>query len=227
MKTLIIVAHPQLGNSSTESFLKAATDNKDNVMWHELNAPFDILQEQELLKSATRIIFQFPMYWYSAPAILKQWLDEVWNSQLTSSHLLKGRELGIVTTVAHPASAFQPGASQQYTITEILRPYQALAHAMGMKYLPPLPIYQFAAQTEEERQLLFIQYQQYLTLDNFLHFSDQTQWFVDQLKDKVAQETDPLQQAKLEQLLVLLQDQQEELDDLYTSIGWLREKEDD
>ena len=227
MKTLIIVAHPQLGNSSTESFLKAATDNKDNVMWHELNAPFDILQEQELLKSATRIIFQFPMYWYSAPAILKKWLDEVWNSQLTSSHLLKGRELGIVTTVAHPASAFQPGASQQYTITEILRPYQALAHAMGMKYLPPLPIYQFAAQTEEERQLLFIQYQQYLTLDNFLHFSDQTQWFVDQLKDKVAQETDPLQQAKLEQLLVLLQDQQEELDDLYTSIGWLREKEDD
>lgn len=227
MKTLIIVAHPQLGNSSTESFLKAATDNKDNVMWHELNAPFDILQEQELLKSATRIIFQFPMYWYSAPAILKKWLDEVWNSQLTSSHLLKGRELGIVTTVAHPASAFQPGASQQYTIAEILRPYQALAHAMGMKYLPPLPIYQFAAQTEEERQLLFIQYQQYLTLDNFLHFSDQTQWFVDQLKDKVAQETDPLQQAKLEQLLVLLQDQQEELDDLYTSIGWLREKEDD
>ena len=110
MKTLVIVAHPQLANSSTESFLKAAADGENNVMWHELKAPFDISQEQELLKSATRIIFQFPLYWYSAPAILKQWLDEVWNSQLTSSHLLKGRELGIVTTVAHSASAFQPGA---------------------------------------------------------------------------------------------------------------------
>src|SRR5699024_12445170 len=63
-------------------------------------------------RRSSDLIFQFPLYWYSAPAILKQWLDEVWNSQLTSSHLLKGRELGIVTTVAHSASAFQPGASQ-------------------------------------------------------------------------------------------------------------------
>ena len=66
-----------------------------------------------------------------------------------------------------------------------------------------------------------------MTLDKFLHFSDQTQWFIDQLNVKIAQEPDPLQQAKLEQLLALLQDQQEELDDLHTSIGWLREKEDD
>ena len=133
MKTLVIVAQTHLANSSPESFLKAAADDENNVMWHELKAPFDISQEQELLKSATRIIFQFPMYWYSAPAILKQWLDEVWNSQLTSSYLLKDRELGIVTTVAHSASAFQPGASQGYTITEILRPYQSLAYAKEMK----------------------------------------------------------------------------------------------
>ena len=77
MKTLVIVAHPQLANSSTESFLKAAADDENNVMWHELKTPFDISQELELLKSATRIIFQFPLYWYSAPAILKQWLDEI------------------------------------------------------------------------------------------------------------------------------------------------------
>lgn len=66
-----------------------------------------------------------------------------------------------------------------------------------------------------------------MTLDKFLHFSDQTQWFIDHLNVKIAQESDLLQQAKLEQLLALLQDQQEELDDLHTSIGWLREKEDD
>ena len=36
MKTLVIVAHPQLANSSTESFLKAAADDENNVMWHEL-----------------------------------------------------------------------------------------------------------------------------------------------------------------------------------------------
>ena len=164
MKTLVIVAHPQLDASTAQSFLKTAALADSAVIWHELTAPFDIAAEQKLLHSVDRIIFQFPMYWYSAPAILKQWLDEVWNSQLTSNRLVKGRQLGIVVTVAHPATAFGPGASQEYTIAELLRPYQALAHATGMQYLPPLPIYQFAQQTEEEKQLLYIRYQQYLTL---------------------------------------------------------------
>lgn len=227
MKTLVIVAHPHLTNSTTEAFLKAAAANENNVIWHELKAPFDPPQEQELLKSATRIVFQFPMYWYSAPAILKQWLDEVLDSRITSNQILKGRQLGIVTTLAHSASAFQPGASQQYTIAEILRPYEALAHSLGMKFLPPFPIYQFAQQDEVERQLLFIRYQQYLTVNNFLHFSNRTQWFVERLNDKINEEHDPLQQAKLEQLSMLLTEQQEELDDLHASIGWLRAKEDE
>lgn len=227
MKTLVIVAHPNLTSSTTESFLKAASYLEEDVTWHELTAPFNIEAEQSLLKSADRIILQFPMYWYSAPAILKKWLDEVWNSQLTSSHRLKGRELGIVTTVAHPATAFQPGASQQYTISEILRPYQALAHAVEMKYLPAFPIFQFEQQSDEEHQLLFIRYQQYLTESNPLHFSNRVHWFAERLEDRINKIKDPVKQAKMDQLLTLLQDQQEELDDLYTSIGWLKEKEDD
>ena len=227
MKTLVIVAHPQLDASTAQSFLKTAALADSAVIWHELTAPFDIAAEQKLLHSVDRIIFQFPMYWYSAPAILKQWLDEVWNSQLTSNRLVKGRQLGIVVTVAHPATAFGPGASQEYTIAELLRPYQALAHATGMQYLPPLPIYQFAQQTEEEKQLLYIRYQQYLTLRNFQRFSTRTQWFSSRLKQLISHQTEPIQQAKITQLLALLEDQHDELDDLQTSLGWLKEQEDD
>ena len=99
--------------------------------------------------------------------------------------------MGLLRRLLIPTSAFQPGASQGYTIAEILRPYSGFGACNGMKYLPPLPIYQFAQQREEERQSLFIHYQQYLTLDKFLHFSDQTQWFIDQLNVKIAQEPDP------------------------------------
>lgn len=225
MKTIVIVAYPQVANSATSAFLKAAATANDQVVWHELQVSFDLAAEQELLSQADRIIFQFPMYWYSAPAILKQWLDEVWNAKLVSQYLVKGRELGIVTTVAHPASAFQPGASQQYTIAEILRPFEALAHSLGLKYLPAFPIYQFDQQSDIQRQLLFIRYQQYLTAPDFQHFANRVQWFAQRLEKTVARTTDPVQQAKLAQLLLLLTDQQDELDDLYASIGWMREKE--
>lgn len=227
MKTLVIVAHPQLAHSTTEAFLKQAATTAGNVTWHELTLPFDVAAEQALLVAADRLIFQFPLYWYSAPAILKQWLDEVWNSQLVSEQLVKGNELGIVTTVAHAATAFQPGAQQQFTIAELLRPYEALAHALGMKYLPPLPIYQFEQQRDDQQQLLFIKYQQYLTAPDFLHLHDQVQWLARRLTKKIADESDPLRQVKLQQLITLLTDQQEDLDDLYASIGWLRAKEDD
>lgn len=225
MKTLVIVAHPRVASSATEAFFKTAASREDDVMWHELALPFDIEREHQLLLLADRVIFQFPLYWYSAPAIFKQWLDEVWNSTLVSEQLVKGRELGIVVTTAHAASDFQPGAGQQFTIAELLRPYQALAHSTGMKYLPPLSVHQFAQQSDEERQLLFIRYQQYLTASDFQHFTGRVKWFKDHLSLILEKPNNPFKQAKLEQLLMLLADQQDELDDLQASISWLKEKE--
>ncbi|XP_075870642.1 ribosyldihydronicotinamide dehydrogenase [quinone]-like [Nelusetta ayraudi] len=37
----------------------------------------DIRKEQDKLKEADLVIFQFPMYWFSVPAILKGWMDGV------------------------------------------------------------------------------------------------------------------------------------------------------
>ena len=37
----------------------------------------DIAREQEKVRQADLIIFQFPMAWFSYPAILKGWLDRV------------------------------------------------------------------------------------------------------------------------------------------------------
>jgi glutathione-regulated potassium-efflux system ancillary protein KefG len=39
----------------------------------------DIEAEQEKLLTAHDVIaLQFPLYWYSTPALLKEWLDLVW-----------------------------------------------------------------------------------------------------------------------------------------------------
>ncbi|XP_025019629.1 ribosyldihydronicotinamide dehydrogenase [quinone] isoform X3 [Python bivittatus] len=37
----------------------------------------DLIEEQRKVKEADLVIFQFPLYWFSMPAILKGWMDKV------------------------------------------------------------------------------------------------------------------------------------------------------
>lgn len=37
----------------------------------------DVVTEQKKVKEADLVIFQFPLYWFSMPAIMKGWLDRV------------------------------------------------------------------------------------------------------------------------------------------------------
>uniref|UniRef100_A0A3Q3X9N4 Ribosyldihydronicotinamide dehydrogenase [quinone] n=1 Tax=Mola mola TaxID=94237 RepID=A0A3Q3X9N4_MOLML len=45
--------------------------------WMEGRLSDDIVAEQRKLKDAELVIFQFPLYWFSVPAIMKGWLDRV------------------------------------------------------------------------------------------------------------------------------------------------------
>ncbi|XP_018606901.1 NAD(P)H dehydrogenase [quinone] 1 isoform X1 [Scleropages formosus] len=47
------------------------------VAWQEGRLSEDISAEQRKVEEANLIIFQFPMYWFSMPAILKGWVDRV------------------------------------------------------------------------------------------------------------------------------------------------------
>ncbi|XP_076594876.1 NAD(P)H dehydrogenase [quinone] 1 [Chaetodon auriga] len=45
--------------------------------WQEERLSGDIVIEQQKVKEAELIIFQFPLYWFSVPAIMKGWMDRV------------------------------------------------------------------------------------------------------------------------------------------------------
>lgn len=54
----------------------------ENIKFHDLYELYpefniNIKYEQELLQEYDIIIWQHPMYWYSCPPILKQWIDMV------------------------------------------------------------------------------------------------------------------------------------------------------
>ncbi|ANK60519.1 MULTISPECIES: NAD(P)H-dependent oxidoreductase [Loigolactobacillus] len=222
MKTLIIVAHPQLADSATQAFLKAGAQLPD-VTWHYLDErqSINVAAERQLLLVANRVILQFPLYWYSAPAILQIWEEQV----LQVKGSLAGKELGVVVSTGVKAEAYQAGGAEQFTISELLRPFQALTHKLQMTYLQPFVLSQFAHLSESAKQRLFIAYQQYLTLSVSAAFSERESWFVERLKRMIAAKPELKDRVTL--ILEQLETQQEQLDELQWTLQMMKASEND
>ena len=144
MKTLVIVAHPNLSASRNNRCLVEELRRHPNICVRELYSEYpdwviDVAREQELLLRHERIVFQFPLYWYSTPPLLKKWQDDVlthgwaYGSKGTKLH---GKELRIVTSIGGSLDVYQAGGRNHFSMSEILRPLQATANICGMHYLP-------------------------------------------------------------------------------------------
>jgi NAD(P)H dehydrogenase (quinone) len=74
----------------------------------------DIQEEQEKLLWSDFVIFQFPLWWYSVPAILKGWFDRVFASGFVygkeigryDTGGLRGRKAMLSTTTGSPEHAY-------------------------------------------------------------------------------------------------------------------------
>ncbi len=109
--------------------------------------PDDIAGELEKLRSADLVVFQFPLWWASVPAILKGWIDRVLSfaqaadaENLSSRPFLKGKRAMVITTVEAPEAVYSPG--KQGGLREILAPltFNTLAF-VGMNMLPTFTVY--------------------------------------------------------------------------------------
>ena len=186
-KTLIIMSHPDVAQSSSQQFLLAAINGEEQIQIRHLESilveredhHFDKTTERACLQEADRIIFQFPFYWYQCPSVMKQWMDEVLTLNLSQKG--KKKELGIVVTVGAKKDRYAAGGSVGFGIEELLRPYQALANQLGWNYQTPFVIYQFQYLTETQRQQLLVDYLYYL--ENGSHyFSEKEQWMNEKLE---------------------------------------------
>ncbi len=145
LKILVILAHPDLTKSRANARLHGAIASVGAITTHPLYTAYpdwriDIAREQELLLAHQRIVFQFPLYWYSTPPLLKKWQDDVltygW-AYGAGATALQGKELMIATTIGGHPDVYRAGGRNHFTISEILRPLQATANICGMRYLPP------------------------------------------------------------------------------------------
>mgnify|MGYP000845939810 FL=1 len=185
MKTMVVISHPTIQTSSSQQFFLATLKGEESVavrhldeVWSEAKPHFTKSDEEKALadSSAQRLILQFPMYWYQAPSVMKEWIDTVMSKSALFAKQIK--ELGIVVTLGVKEEAFRAGGKEQFTISELLRPFQALANAMRWTYLPIFEVHQFDYKTEEAKQALLVEYLQYVTKENHGTLQDTEEWFI-------------------------------------------------
>jgi NAD(P)H dehydrogenase (quinone) len=117
----------------------------------------DILAEMEKVKWADLIIFQFPIWFTSWPAIMKGWIDRIFQAgfaftftRMYGGGLLKGKKSMLIVTTGSPEFVYAKGGPHG-DINELLSPItKTTLEAAGLEVLPSYFVFNAAGQTKEE-----------------------------------------------------------------------------
>lgn len=132
----------------------------DGVTFHDLYELYpefdvDVQVEQGLLMSHDVVVFHHPFFWYSTPAILKEWQDLVLEHGWAYGHngnALRGKLMLSAITTGGREAAYQKDGYNKHTIQELLAPIAQTARLCGMDYLPPFAAHGTHAMIESEIQ---------------------------------------------------------------------------
>lgn len=222
MKTLVIISHPEIMESGSQQYLLSSIPENKDITVHHLDSVYpdfniDVEKEQNLLKEHERIIFQFPFYWYSAPALLKKWQDDVLTDGFAygkKGKALVGKEFGLVMSIGVKKEEYQPGGREGFSIDELTKPFQALALKTGMEFLKMLPIFQFSYLTENQKMNLLIRYQQYLTREKEDSLEAREKWFIQELRSTDSSKLNDGDQFVLNQAIEFIEENRDTIDEL-------------
>ena len=148
-KVLVLFAHPALEHSRINRAMMSGHEHWVDVTFHDLYQLYpdfvvDVQAEQELLLTHDIVVWQHPLYWYSVPPLLKQWIDLVLQHGWAygrSGVFLRGKPILNVVTAGGIKSAYCPEGHNEYTLRQFLYPLERTAALCGMRYLPPYVVY--------------------------------------------------------------------------------------
>lgn len=148
-KILIILAHPAIHKSKINKALLDAVSGLEGVTLHDLyeNYPdffINIKKEQSLLGEHDIIVWQHPLYWYSCPALLKEWFDLVLEHDFAygkNGTALHGKKTMTVTSTGGSSQVYSESGLNHNTIHQFLIPFRQTALLCGMEYLPPFVVH--------------------------------------------------------------------------------------
>ncbi len=146
-RIVAISGHPNLEGSVANRIIVEALESAGmDLEVRRLDTSYpdyaiDVAAEQEALVAADVIVLQFPFYWYSVPALLKKWVDDVLAYGFafgSTGDKLKGKDLILSATIGGPQDAYGAEGYNRFSIPELMRPLEQTAGLTGMTFQDPV-----------------------------------------------------------------------------------------
>lgn len=150
--TLVLLFHPSLAKSKTNAALvRQATviAGLEVIDMYALygDGKIDADLEVKRLLNAERVVLQFPIQWYSSPALLQTWKDIVLTRMFYIAYENEGKRfegtpLLIAATAGNTHSAYSPSGINRFSLDENLTPFMAMAGRCGLPWADPFFVYE-------------------------------------------------------------------------------------
>ncbi len=156
---IVYFAHPGQRFSHANAAMWHEAQRVDGITRVDLYAEYprfdiDIAREQQRLLDHEVILFQCPLFWYSTPSLVKEWID------LTLEHgfaygaegtRLVGKTMMFALTAAGPAETYTEEGYQRYPLRTFLTPLERTAGLCHMHFAAPYVLYGSIRAIEEGR----------------------------------------------------------------------------
>ncbi|TNJ29459.1 NADPH oxidoreductase [Giardia muris] len=153
MRIVLYYSHSVEPKSAVNAPLIEAARQLSNVRVRWLESLYPSLQltpeqvaaEKKIIEESDAIFFQFPVYWFSCPGMLKTFIDSVFTYgwAFGSASVLKGKKYRIIMTTGGKAESY----SGEFTIDDVAKPF--IASAVYCKMVP-LPFHVLYADSPTE-----------------------------------------------------------------------------
>lgn len=193
MKTLVVVAHPDLFGSSrvNRRWVEELAKYPGEFTVHDLYAALAgdvvledpsgadahlseaaIARERALLEAHDLIVFQFPVYWYSAPALLRTWMDDIYGFGWAyggeaalpgePGRKLAGKRFACAVCAGDIEANYRAGGTVGFTMDQVIIPFRATANYVGAA-CEPQPFALFGTENDLGEETLEASASSYVT----------------------------------------------------------------
>ncbi len=156
---IVYYIHPGHQHSHSNLAMQRLLQKVDGIERVDLYSEYprfniNIDKEQQRLLNHDVVLFQFPVFWYSGPSLLKEWIDLVLEYGFaygSEGNSVKGKKMMLALTAGGPRQAYTADGYQNHSLRTFLTPFQQTATLCKMQFLPPYVLYNSLHSEDDSR----------------------------------------------------------------------------